>query len=148
MKPALVFAAALAITPCAVLAHEASNPPDHAAPSKPAPDTYDFRDGTDAEMSAWINDPNVHAFYQATVEAFAQGPEHLDRAAYVQRSQDIFRALALAHGMKPEPLLDHLKGIPDEMILVVTRDPQALASYDDFIVALFGPQKSGPGSGH
>ncbi len=35
------------------------------APSASTPKTYDMRD----EAAAWINDPNVHAFYQATVQA-------------------------------------------------------------------------------
>jgi hypothetical protein len=100
-----------------------------------------MRDGTAAEMQAWIKDPNIHAFYQATVDAFAQGPDHLDRAAYEKRSQEIFRALAVAHGMAPDAVLNHLKAIPDEMILIATRDPKALDSYDNFVVALFGPQK-------
>ena len=129
----LAFAAALTGAPTAVvLAQEAPKPP---------PKTYDMRDAPPEAMQVWIKDPNVHAFYQATVDAFAQGPDHLDRAAYVKRSQEIFRALALAHGMKPEALEDHLKGIPDEMIQTVTRDPKTLDSYDNFIVALFGPQK-------
>jgi hypothetical protein len=134
MKPAhvLVFAAALAAAPAAILAQDAPKPPAQTA----GPKTYDLRD----DASAWINDPNVHAFYQATVDAFAEGADHLDRAAYLQRSREIFRALALAHDMKPEALQDHLKDIPDQMIQIVTRDPQTLASYDNFIVALFGPQ--------
>jgi hypothetical protein len=32
------------------------------------------------------------------------------------------------------------------VIVWATRDPQTLASYDNFVVALFGPQKSGPGA--
>jgi hypothetical protein len=131
----LVLAAAHLAAAPAVLAQEASSAP------KPAPKTYDMRDGTAAEMQAWIDDPNVHAFYQMTVEAFAQGPDHLDRAAYEKRSQDIFRALAKARGMPEDALLNHLKAIPGEIILIATRDPKTLDSYDNFVVALFGPQK-------
>ena len=39
-------------------------------------------------------------------------------------------------------LLDRLEPKPQ----IVTRDPNTLASYDSFVIALFGPQKSGPGS--
>lgn len=137
----LAFAAALAAAPAAVLAQDAPKPaPSAAQPSHPPP--YDVRD----ETAAWVDDPAIHAFYQATVAAFAQGADHLDRAAYEKRSHEIFRDLALAHGMQPEAVENHLKGIPGEMVLIVTRDPQTLASYDSFVVALFGPQKSGPGS--
>jgi hypothetical protein len=128
---ALALVAALAAAPVAALAQ----------PSAPSPKTYDMRD----DASAWIADPNVHAFYQATVEAFAHGPEHLDRAAYEARSREIFRALALSRGWPPEKMQEHLKAIPGEMVTIVTRDPQALASYDSFVVALFGPQGSAAG---
>lgn len=125
----LAFAAALVAAPAA-LAQPTPAP-------KAAPQTYDMRD----DAAGWINDPNVHAFYQMSVDAFAQGADHLDRPAYVQRSREIFHALALAHGMKPEALEDHLKDIPDQMVQIVTRDPHTLDSYDTFVLALFGPQK-------
>ena len=131
---ALAVAAALLAEPAALA--------QPAPATKAAPQTYDMRD----EAAAWINDPNVHAFYQMSVDAFAQGADHLDRAAYARRSREIFRALALAHGMKPEALEDHLKDIPDQMVQIVTRDPHTLDSYDAFVLALFGPQKSGPGA--
>ena len=137
MKRALVLAlcVVLAAAPGAL-----AQAPEARKPPADGPRTYDFRDGTSAEMAVWINDPNVHAFYQATVDAFAQGPDHLDRAAYEKRAQEIFRALALAHNIKPEALEDHLKAIPGEMVLIVTRDPRTLDSYDNFVLALFGPQ--------
>ncbi len=99
------------------------------------------------DASAWINDPHVHAFYQATVDAFAHGPDHLDRAAYQKRFREIFTDMAAAHHIPPGKLLDHLKRIPGEMVLIAKRDPEAFTSYDNFVVALFGPQPSGPGSG-
>ena len=137
MKPTLspIIAAALTLAPAAVLAQDAPKPAAGAR-QPPGPKTYDMRD----DASAWINDPNVHAFYQATVDAFARGPDHLDLPAYEKRSQEIFSVLAVAHGIKPEALQDHLKGIPGEMVLIVTRDPKTLDSYDNFTAALFGPQ--------
>lgn len=107
------------------------------APSTPP--SYDARD----EQASWINDPHVHDFYKATIEAFANGPDRLDRAAYEQRSRAIFRAMAVSRNMSPDGLEQHLARIPGEMIQIVTRDPKTLASYESFIVALFGPQKPG-----
>ena len=124
----------LASAPAVALAQTATTP------QAAQPKTYDMRD----DASSWISDPNVHAFYQATVEAFAQGPAHLDRAAYEKRSHEIFRALAVSKGWPPEVMEEHLKAIPGEMIQIATRDPQALASYDNFVVALFGPQAPAP----
>lgn len=101
-----------------------------------APQSYSARE----DQAAWIDDPHVHQFYEATVEAFANGPEKVDRAAYEQRSRAIFHDLAVARGMQPEHLQAHLAAIPGEMLENVRRDPQILASYAAFIDALFGPQ--------
>ena len=133
---AFVLAAALATT--AGPAAFAQAPSAAPAGSK----TLDMRD----DASAWISDPHVHAFYQATVEAFAHGPDHLDRAAYQKRFREIFTDMAVAHHIPPEKLLDHLKRIPGEMVLIAKNDPEAFTSYDNFVVALFGPQPSGPGA--
>lgn len=99
--------------------------------------SYDARE----EQASWINDPHMHDFYGATVEAFANGPDRVDRAAYEKRSREIFTALAVSRKMSPEHLLNHLARIPGEMILIVKRDPQTLLSYDSFITQLFGPQR-------
>ena len=106
------------------------------AQEAPAPQTYSARD----EQQRWIDDPAFHAFYQATVDAFADGPDKVDRAAYEQRSKEIFTAFATANGMLVEGVLEHLKRIPGEMIGNATREPEILASYEAFIEALMGPQ--------
>ena len=129
---ALALAGVLAVTPIAVAF----------AQTPAGMQTFDMRD----DASAWINDPHVHELYQATIDAFAHGPDHLDRVAYEARAHEIFQDFALSRHVSPERMQDHLKQIPGEMILIVTRDPQTLASYDNFVVALFGPQKSGPGA--
>ena len=40
----------------------------------------------------------------------------------------------------PEINPDHLKLIPGQVVQIATEDPQALASYDNFVAAVFGPQ--------
>ena len=136
---ALALAAMIAAAPAAgAFAQTPSGPP----PS--SQQTFDMRD----DASGWINDPHVHDFYKMCVEAFANGADHLDRAAYEKRFRDIFTDFAIAHHIPPDKMLDHVKRIPGEMIMIVRRDPKALDSYDNFVVALFGPQpqKSGPGA--
>jgi hypothetical protein len=140
MTRTFVLAAAVLLSAVPALAQPPA--PQASTPSATGSKTYDLRD----DATPWINDPNVHAFYQATVEAFAHGPDHLDREAYLKRSREIFTALAVAHGMPAEQVLDHVKAIPDEVIVWATRDPHTLDSYDNFVIALFGPQKTGPGS--
>jgi len=122
---ALFASAMLCVTASPVIAQE------HGPPQ-----TYSARE----EQAPWDNDPAFHAFYQATVDAFANGPEAVDRAAYESRSREIFTAFAVANNMPVEGVLDHLKAIPGEMIDNAKRDPQILASYDAFMDALRGPR--------
>ena len=104
------------------------------------PPTLDMRE---ADRS-WIDDPHVHDFYRLTVDAFAHGPDPLDRAAYDKNSRKIFRALAASRHMSPDAFEQHAAAIPGQMIEIVTRDPQTLATYDAFAIALFGPQGASP----
>lgn len=133
MKPRLIaLAIALAVpgAGCEMASHHLHQHQHAALPA------YDMRD----DASAWIANPNIHAYYQMTVEAFAKGPDHVDRAAFETRSHEIFRDLAVSMHMPPDALQEHLKAIPGEVLLIVTRDPHTLDSYDNFVVALFGPQ--------
>ncbi len=132
---ASVLAAALTIS-AAAFAQPAPQPPS----GQP---TFEMRD----DASGWINDPHVHAYYQLCVEAFAEGVDHLDRPAYEKRFREIFADFAAAHHIPPDKMLEHVKRIPGEMILIVRRDPKTLDSYDNFVVALFGPQPKGSGPG-
>ena len=103
--------------------------------------TMDMRD----DASSWIADPHVHELYQATVDAFAQGPDHVDRAAYDKRFKQIVDDFAVSRHVPPAAMEEHLKRIPGETILIVTHDPKTLDSYDNFVLALFGPQAKAPG---
>ncbi len=127
---ALALAAALIIAPGAF----AQTPEGAVAPS--GSKTLDMRD----DASSWIKDPHVHEFYQATVDAFAHGPNHVDRSAFNKRFKEIFDDFAVSRHVPPKAMEEHLKRIPGETILIVTRDPKTLDSYDNFVVALFGPQ--------
>ena len=102
------------------------------------PPTLDMRESD----ASWVNDPHVHEFYRLTVEAFAHGPQRVDRSAYDKRSREIFRALAIAKHMSPDGFEKHAAAIPGQMVDIVTRDPATLATYDSFVVALFGPQSA------
>ena len=37
-------------------------------------------------------------------------------------------------------MVDHLKDIPGQMVGIAKDDPKVLDSYDNFVVALMGPQ--------
>ncbi len=122
---ALLAAALLGAAPAPAIAQESTTP-----------QTYSARD----EQAQWRDAPAFHQFYQATVDAFANGPDRVDRAAFEERSREIFTAFAIANNMSVEGMLDHLKAIPGEMIENARREPEILASYDAFIEALMGPR--------
>lgn len=92
------------------------------------------------DEQSWINDPHMHAFYDATVAAFSGGPSKVDVAAFEQRSFAIFRDFGVSRGMKPEAMQDHLKLIPRQVVQIVKDDPKVLDSYKNFVDATFGPQ--------
>ena len=92
------------------------------------------------DEQAWINDPHMHAFYDTTVAAFAQGPAKVDVVAYERRCFAIFRDFAPTMHMTPEGMVDHLKLIPRQVVQIVKEDPKVLDSYKNFVDATFGPQ--------
>ncbi len=89
---------------------------------------------------AWINDPHTHQLYALTVAAFAGGPKALDKARYEADAVAIFRDFGRSTGVGADAMADHLKLIPDQVIQIATEDPKVLASYANFIAAVFGPQ--------
>ena len=130
--------AAAALTAGALATAAAAHPPIGQATATPAaaPSTASLQ----GDQSAWINDPHMHAFYEATVAAFANGPAKVDQAAFETRSHEIFRQFALSHGVDPAAMQDHLKLIPGQVVQIAKEDPKVLASYQNFVEAVFGPQ--------
>ena len=109
----------------------------HAAPAKPQPSASANLQGDD---SVWRKSPYIRAFYDLTVASYAGGPAKLDVAAYEQKSYAIFRDFGVAMGVGPEHMQDHLKLIPRQVVGIVKDDPKVLDSYDNFVLALFGPK--------
>jgi len=92
------------------------------------------------DQQSWINDPHMHAFYDATVAAFARGPAKVDVNAFEQKSFAIFRDFGAARGVGAAHMQDHLKLIPRQVVQIVREDPKVLDSYANFVAATFGPQ--------
>jgi hypothetical protein len=92
------------------------------------------------DQSSWINDPHMHAFYDLTVAAFAQGPAKVDQARFEHDAQAIFHDFAVARHIDPAMMQDHLKLIPGQVVQIAKDDPKVLQSYQAFVVATFGPQ--------
>ena len=92
------------------------------------------------EQQAWINDPHMHAFYDLSRAAFADGPAKVDVAGFEQKAFAIFRDFGPTMGMTPLKMQDHLKLIPRQVVKIVQDDPKMLDSYANFVAATFGPQ--------
>jgi hypothetical protein len=112
--------------------HAAAGPAAHAPP--PAAATKSLQDD-----SSWRTDPHIRSFYDLSVQMLGTGKK-LDRPAYEARAREIFQAFAVARGMDPAAMQDHLKAIPGQMIQIAKQDPKVLQSFDAFVVALMGPE--------
>ncbi|HEY2752064.1 hypothetical protein [Phenylobacterium sp.] len=92
------------------------------------------------DQQRWINDPHMHAFYETTIAAFANGPSKVDVAAYEQKCMAVFGDFGVKQGVGAKAMQDHLKLIPRQVVQIVKDDPKVLDSYDNFVSATFGPQ--------
>lgn len=126
---ALGLAAALAL---------ASSAAAHPPAATPASSTTKSLQGNDAQ--SWIADAHMHAFYDTTVAAFAQGPAKIDVAGYEKKSFAIFREFGVSRGVGADAMQDHLKLIPRQVVGIVREDPKVLDSYANFVAAVFGPE--------
>lgn len=93
-----------------------------------------------ADSSEWEQNEQLRKFYPLSVEMLGNGADEVDVELYEQRSYAIFRAFGESIGVDPDGMVDHLKNIPREMVMIVKRDPTVLESYENFSVALRGPK--------
>jgi len=93
-----------------------------------------------ADSSEWEQNEHFRKFYPLSVETLGGGTDDVDVELYEQRSYAIFRAFAESVGVDPDGMVDHLKNIPREMVMIVNRDPTVLENYESFMVALRGPR--------
>lgn len=92
------------------------------------------------DTKAWSDNAHMHAFYDLTRQTLGKGAPALDFEAYREKSYVIFRAFGVSMGMSAEGMVDHLKDIPAQLVDIVKDDPEVLDSYDNFKVALMGPE--------
>lgn len=88
---------------------------------------------------SWAKDPHMHAFYDATVAAFAHGPAQVDFPTYEAKCFAIFRDFGAVHGMDPAKIYEGTKLLPRQVVQIVKEDPSVLESYDNFVAATAGP---------
>jgi hypothetical protein len=105
-----------------------------------APPSGDVTVNVQGDQSRWIDNDYMKSFYALSVERLGKAAPKLDFDDYRDRSYAIFRAFGTSMGMSPEGMVDHLKDIPRQMVGIVKDDPKVLDNYDNFVVALMGPQ--------
>ena len=79
----------------------------------PSPSPPPARANMQGDQQAWIKDPHIHAFYELTVAAFANGPDKVDKASFERDAFAIFRDFGRATGVGADAMQEHLKLIPD-----------------------------------
>jgi hypothetical protein len=124
-----------------VLAACAHGHPHQAAAPQPAAGqsvTVNIQGGP-SEQNPWRDSPHMHAFYDLSVAAFANGPANVDVPAYEARAHVIFDAFARSMGADPAAMQEHLALIPRQVVQIAREDPSVLASYENFWRALVGP---------
>lgn len=125
MKTWMAVAIALIASPALAQQHDYT----------PKSGAKDLQGGTQAFM---YND-HMRAFYALAVETMKGGVDEAETVAFEKKAYVIFGEFAVSRGMKPEGMIDHLKATPRQVIAIAKEDPQALASFDNFVVAMVGP---------
>lgn len=90
---------------------------------------------------AFIDNPQMRAFYELSVATLRPGAPPLDIRSYEQKSYAIFHAFGEARAKGGGPgMVDHLKLIPGQVVQIAKDDPRILDSFDNFADALVGPR--------
>ncbi len=105
-----------------------------------APKTQELTVQLQGDQSAWINNDYMRGYFALSKETLGKGAAPLDFDDYREKSYAIFREFGKSIGGDPDMMVDHLKDIPRQMVGIVKDDPKVLDSYDNFVVALMGPQ--------
>lgn len=106
----------------------------HAAPPAKG-ETRDLQ----GDVKGFMYNDHMRAFHALAVETMKGGADEAEIAEFEKKSYVIFGQFAMSRGMKPEAMIDHLKAIPRQVIAIAKEDPQALATFDNFVAAMVGP---------
>jgi hypothetical protein len=126
----LAVAAVLILAGPAIAQHAAA--PPAAAPGR----TVDLQ----GDPRAFMDNPQIRAFYALSVETLGKGTKGVDVAAYEKKSMAIFGEFGVARGVGAAAMQDHLKLIPRQVVDIVKADPHVLDSFEAFSDAMIGPR--------
>lgn len=135
-----ILAASMVWSPAMAFAQHGLHALHYQAHQQAASAQQDETHSLQGDQSAWINNAHMHSFYDLTKATLGKGTDAIDFNAYRDKSYAIFRAFGTSMGMSPDGMVDHLKDIPRQLVGIVKDDPKVLDSYDNFVVALMGPQ--------
>lgn len=133
MRTFMIAAAVAATAAMAPGAWAQHGQPPHGAPSDGGSTSLQ------GDTRAWSENPYMHAFYDLTKETLGAGAAPLDFETYREKSYAIFRDFGVSMGVGAEGMVDHLKDIPGQMVDIVKDDPSVIDSYENFRIALAGP---------
>jgi hypothetical protein len=95
--------------------------------------------GLQGDVQSFMYNDHMRAFHALAVETMKGGVDEAEIADFEKKSYVIFGEFAVSRGMKPQGMIDHLKAIPRQVIGIAKEDPQALATFDNFVAAMVGP---------
>lgn len=86
-----------------------------------------------------VEDPRLHALYDLLAAARAKGAEKVD-AGLDTKVREMARNYPTGHGLDAKAWEDHVVDMAGQMLAIGKKDPKVLQSYENFVVALRGPQ--------
>jgi hypothetical protein len=85
------------------------------------------------------DDPRLRTFYDLLVEARSKGAERVD-ATLEKKVRETARHFPAGHGLDAKAWEDHVVDMAGQMLAIGKKDPKVFQSYDNFVVAMRGPQ--------
>jgi hypothetical protein len=138
MKSTIIYLSTFVLS--ASIAYAADNPIERHASQEPStsgegPATVSIRqtDESLCDTPLWVN------FYDITVAAFAHGAGQVSIPEFEQKVFAWVRASEEFSDGGAEAFVEHIKGIPRQLVEIIREDPAVLDSCSNFSVALIGP---------
>ena len=86
-----------------------------------------------------VEDPRLRALYDLLATAGARGAEKVDAGLDV-KVREMARNYPAGHGLDAKAWENHVVDMAGQMLAIGKKDPKVFQSYENFVVALRGPQ--------
>lgn len=105
-----------------------------AAPQQHAPVTKSLQ-----EHPLSAEDTRLRALYEVLADARTKGADKVD-AGLEKKLREMARNHPVSHGLDARAWEDHVVDMGGQMLRIGSQDPKVFQSYENFVVALRGPQ--------